>query len=163
MGSEAAIFSRCGLYRYTLTRDFDDLLQGDDTAYFLMLNPSTADARFDDPTIRRCKGFAQRFGCRRLRVLNLYAYRATDPAQLWSVPDPVGPLNDAHLSTELANRGVICAWGSNAERERVESVVELLVRVRARLWCLGTNKDGMPKHPLYVPGATELRPWKLPG
>jgi hypothetical protein len=80
-----------------------------------MLNPSTADASQDDPTIRRCIGFARQWGCGRLVVLNLFAFRATDPADLKRAADPVGPENrawfDRTLVDDLVGGPVVCGWG----------------------------------------------------
>src|SRR3954454_15761859 len=93
-----AVISACGRYRYLLSRQVGPGLR---TATFIMLNPSTADATNDDPTIRRCIGFARQWGCGRLAVLNLFAVRATDPAEMKRADDPVGPENrdwfDRHL------------------------------------------------------------------
>lgn len=93
-----AVISDDGLYRYLLERHWDDTTS---SCTFVMLNPSTADALVDDPTIRRCVGFAKSFGCGSLRVVNLYAYRATKPAELWTVDDPVGPANGSYWFSAL--------------------------------------------------------------
>src|SRR5690606_18576726 len=92
-----ARFSPCGQYRYLLTRPIPAPFWKPDAgeAVFVMLNPSTADASEDDPTIRRCIGFAKEWGCTGLTVANLYALRSTDPKGLWKHRDPVGPENDA--------------------------------------------------------------------
>jgi hypothetical protein len=93
-------------------------------------------------------------------VLNLYAYRATNPDHLWDQHDPVGPLNDHYLTTGLAGAvDVVCAWGKPAGRERVAHVTALLRSAGARLLCLGTNKNGSPRHPLYVHGTQTLLDW----
>jgi hypothetical protein len=105
-----ADLSPCGTYRYLLGRRVGE---GDRTALFMMLNPSTADATEDDPTIRRCTGFARREGCGVLEVVNLFAYRATDPAELRTAPDPVGPANDHHIKAALGRVAlVVVAWGA---------------------------------------------------
>src|SRR4051812_49823510 len=107
-----AVISACGAYRYVLTRQVGG---GVRRATFIMLNPSTADASNDDPTIRRCIGFAQRWGCGQLAVLNLFAYRATDPADLKRASEPVGPENrewfDKLLTDDLAIGPVVCGCG----------------------------------------------------
>jgi hypothetical protein len=154
-----AAISCCGQYRYLLSRD-DGIGR---PAVFIMLNPSTADAVADDPTIRRCRSFAATWGRSGILVLNLYALRSTHPAGLWRHPDPVGPDNDAWLTTVAAFAGdVVCAWGANAKPDRVRQVVELLSAAGARMLCLGTTKPGAPRHPLYVPGAQPLEPWVAP-
>lgn len=153
-----------GLYRYTLGRRWStDLDAG--AAVFVMLNPSTADASVDDPTIRRCIGFARALGCGGLHVVNLYAYRATKPADLWQVEDPVGPENDDVLRRTFkaaANEGrpVIAAWGANAKPLRVEFVGILAKAAGVTLTALGVTKDGAPRHPLYLPASARPTPWK---
>ena len=148
---KAARLSECGRYRYWLGRIWDEA----DSLVFVMLNPSTADAAIDDPTIRRCMAFARREGYGGISVLNLYALRSPDPKALLTCEDPVGPENDGYLRLTLeeqARRGhpVIAAWGTNAKRERVVDVLTLAGGV---FWgCLGTTKDGHPRHPLYVRG-----------
>lgn len=154
-----AQISQCGTYRYKLYRH-GDLAAEKPAAVFVMLNPSTADADLDDPTIRRCRGFAKLWGCNGIIVVNLYALRATNPADLWNHVDPVGPENDAVLrSVASGNVDIICAWGANARRDRVIDVIEILARNGNRLWCLGTTKDGHPRHPLYVRADQPLAPW----
>ncbi len=155
-----AIISECGRYRYLLTRETNLLLAEKPGALFIMLNPSTADAALDDPTIRRCRAFATAWGCAGLAVANLYAYRATDPRELWRCADPVGPENDRHLAALAAEHGdIVCAWSGHAKPERVAAVVGILQGAGARLWCLGTNQDGSPKHPLYIKQNQPLIDW----
>jgi hypothetical protein len=138
-------------YRYRLWRVWDlDLPR----VAFVMLNPSTADERVLDPTLRRCLGFAQRWGCGAFEVGNLYALRSTDPAGLRAVADPVGPLNDEYLVriAEDATYGVVAGWGSNADDERAAHVLGLLRRYRS-VYRLGSlTGAGHPRHPLYLPG-----------
>lgn len=155
-----AIISQCGIYRYLLTRPGD--LCGDrPPALFVMLNPSTADATVDDPTIRRCRAFGAAWGCRGIEVVNLYALRATNPDDLWTVDDPIGPDNDRMLATKASeHREVICAWGRNAQADRVDAVVAILRAAGAQLLCFGTNQDGSPVHPLYQPASQKLIPWE---
>jgi hypothetical protein len=153
-----ATISPCGTYRYTLDRVWDASLP---IALFIMLNPSTADASEDDPTIRRCISFAKREGCGALTVVNLFALRSTDPGALTAHPDPVGPDNDLHIALALGKQPeiVIAAWGAHSfARARAEAVTSIL----ALTWqvnCLGVTKDGDPRHPLYVRGDAPLIPW----
>lgn len=157
----SAIISPCLQYRYRLERRSENLFPEKSPVLFLMLNPSTADASEDDPTIRRCRGFARLWGCAGIVVANLYALRATDPAELWQHNDPIGPDNDSHLrALASVHQDVVCAWGSNARPDRVEEVVQIFSEARATLRCLGTNKDGSPKHPLYIRANQPLIPWK---
>src|SRR5262245_13227298 len=105
----SAELSPCGRYRYALTRTWGDPKK---VVCWVMLNPSTADADQDDPTIRRCLGFSRAWGAGGLVVVNLFALRATDPDQLRIAADPVGPDNDSHLSTAAFGRLVVAAWGA---------------------------------------------------
>jgi hypothetical protein len=121
-----------------------------------MLNPSTADAALDDPTIRRCMGFASDHGFGGIRVVNLFALRSTDPSELRSQPEPVGPENDTWLARTFGEAAqddlpVIAAWGVHGVfRGRDRQVIALGRRMGARLACLGTSKAGHPRHPLYI-------------
>ncbi|GGK18790.1 DUF1643 domain-containing protein [Salinarimonas ramus] len=153
-----AVFSACGTYRYRLERDAPDETSGGPVA-FVMLNPSTADADRDDPTIRRVRILARGFGFGPIVVANLYALRASDPRALAAHPDPVGPQNAAHLAA-LAREGrdVVCAWGVHADPARAAATIALLGRAGARLWHLGLTKAGAPRHPLYVPRDVPLTP-----
>lgn len=149
----SAVISDDGTYRYELHRWWNK--PGGRPLTFVMLNPSTADATIDDPTIRRCIGFARREGYDGLAVVNLYAYRATDPKALPALHAPaVGPENDRTLNVFL-NRTIqtgdeiIAAWGTNATTRRVNEVLALAAGVNWK--CLGLTKNGHPKHPLYIP------------
>ena len=149
-----AVISACGTYRYRLERLWDAELP---KVAFIMLNPSTADASNDDPTIRRCIGFAKAWGFGGLIVGNLFALRSTDPKALYSHSDPIGPDNDANLrAIALCSEQVICAWGAHgAYRDRGKHVGVLLDRFN--LAALTITGKGEPGHPLYVPAATEPR------
>ena len=154
MEASTATFSPCGLYRYTLGRRWGN----GDLSCWLMLNPSTADESQDDPTIRRCIGFSKAWGYGGLTVVNIFAFRATDPDDMRKADDPVGPGNDAAI-VEAAGRAavVVAAWGVHGTfRERGRNVARLLRDNGVTLQCLGTTKDGHPKHPLYVAAATPL-------
>lgn len=148
------MMSGCGLFRYDLTRG----LKPFETGYcvFIGLNPSTADALKDDPTIRRCVKFALRERCSRLVMLNLYAFRATDPKFLKYCGYQVGPENDRIIAHYMSIAKVaIAAWGVNAEPERAKAVLQ----AHPNLMCLGTTKEGHPRHPLYVRADAELVPF----
>ena len=116
-----------------------------------MLNPSTADANRDDPTIRRCIDFAQRWGYGGLLVGNLFAYRSTDPKGLLAADDPVGPENDRHLAhlAESCNI-VVAAWGAVSRPDHLRRATEVREIVGHKLYCLGMTTSGQPRHPLYV-------------
>lgn len=133
-----------------------------------MINPSTADAELDDQTIRKVKGFATRLGWSRVIVGNLFAYRATDISQLAKVGDPVGPRNDEHLRRIFADAEyIVCAWGASQKipprlRNRWRFVARMAGEAGRSLRCLGTVKDGHPKHPLMVSYSTSLADWLPP-
>jgi len=151
-----AVISNCDLYRYALSRCWDP-----ERGYvlFVMLNPSTADAEIDDPTIRRCIGFAKAWGYGGLMVGNLYAFRATDPTKLLDVIDPFGNHNIEVLSWMAAEAAcVVLAWGGwPASIEMGCSVAQRLEReVPGRLGALGWTLTGGPRHPLYL--RKDLRP-----
>ena len=150
--------SPCGTWRYLLERD---LGEGVGTLNFILLNPSTADAVRNDPTVTRCIGFARRWGFRRLLVTNAFALRATDPAALRQAPDPVGPQNDRYLvrTARRADR-VVCGWGIHGALNNRESEVLALLRAR-RLEHLGLTQDGRPRHPLYLRAETAPQPYVL--
>ena len=155
MTDRYATFSEDGRHRYTLTR----ILGRGGTGHgllFVMLNPSIADSAVDDPTVRRCVGFARSWGYDVLELVNLFAWIATDPKDLMRVSDPVGPDNDLTIlaATRRADL-VVCAWGAHrAARRRSMHVVGTLRESGTRLTCLGKTKSGAPRHPLYVPGST---------
>jgi hypothetical protein len=149
---KSAELSPCGTYRYKLTRRWGSgpLLP------FIMLNPSVADADIDDPTIRRCIAFAHREKYSGIMVVNLFAYRATEPDELLEADDPHGPDNWHHLGKMFAyavrnDVPVVCAWGSNRiiRQSLVQRVMEL--GEEAGTVCLGTTlREGNPRHPLFV-------------
>ncbi len=162
--SGAAVISPCGTYRYTLERRIPSALRWIRPCLFVMLNPSKADATLDDPTIRRCLGFAEREGCTSLTVVNLFALRATDPAQLQIVTknggDPIGPDNWAHFSVQLLRHRtgiVIAAWGAHPMARTMPEHRQRLLQSGAL--CLGMTKDGEPRHPLYLRSDAPLVTW----
>jgi len=124
-----------------------------------MLNPSTADASVNDPTIRRCIGYTRREGYGSLVVVNLYALRSTDPVELARHAAPCGPDNDAAILAAAEDaRLIVAAWGSDTMAPARARAVEHLLD-GLPLWCLGTNKDGEPKHPLYLAADLCLLPY----
>jgi len=160
---KAAQISDCGTYRYTLTRNWDEKKS---VLPFIMLNPSTADADIDDPTIRRCIGFAKIKNAGGIIVGNLCAYRVTDPAELQEADDPFGPLNVECLQgiADDAKRSimpVVCAWGAHGSQYRAASVIVLFRSRGVRLICLGMTKEGQPRHPLYVSNDQPFIPYEM--
>lgn len=153
---KGAVISKCGEYRYLLSRIWDD---GMPFVGFLMLNPSTADASFDDPTIRRCIGFARQWGYGGLFVANLFAIRGADPTIIKMHSNPVGPDNDtAIIGMADSVSEVICAWGAHGSHlSRDESVCRMLAG--RRLSTIKRTKDGSPGHPLYVKSTADRSPF----
>lgn len=145
------ILSDCGKYRYLLTRKVG-IARGICT--FVMLNPSTADAVADDPTIRKCVGFAKRLDCGTLQVLNLFAYRATDPKVMVMADDPVGPDNERTVKQVITgHRGpVICAWGTlGGHRGQDKVMLKWLRDAGVKPVAYALTRGGHPRHPLYLP------------
>lgn len=171
----SAILSPDGRYRYRLeriVRPAGALLECPDTVAFIMLNPSTADATEDDPTIRRCRGFAAALGARRLVVGNLFAWRATDPGHLYLESmgghDVAGPDNDEHLRRIVAQAGIVIAgWGACGKfykqaAARAGVVGDMARAAGKELQALGVTGGGMPRHPLYVAAVSRPTPWRMP-
>ncbi len=150
---KGAIIDETGKYRYQLLRIWDE---SKPLAVFIMLNPSTADENEDDPTIKRCMNYARSWGYGGIKVVNLFAYRATDPKELSKVSDPIGPENNRYIWEAVSGDGiVIAAWGAcNHVRNRMDWALP----ASKELYCLGKTKDGHPKHPLYL--KADLKPVK---
>lgn len=147
-----AIIDDTGKYRYLLTRTWDENLP---PAVFVMLNPSTANAEEDDPTIRRCVNFAKKWDLGGIKVVNVFAYRATNPKELFKVKEPIGIENEKYIREAVINAGIIIlAWGSSCTKLKsgYRKVKEILKDYETH--CLGITKDGFPKHPLYLKGTT---------
>ena len=137
------------------------------TLLFVMLNPSIADASKDDPTIRKCLGFTRRAGYERLAVVNLFAFRATDPRQrvlARSWDELVGPENDATIARwAQTSDAIVGAWGAYGDQfpHRVRALREILAGAprKAGVYTLGFTGGGQPRHPLMLPYSTVLVPW----
>lgn len=144
-----AELSEDGVYRYLLWRRWDKSLP---RALFIMLNPSTADAEIDDPTIRRCMGFARAWGLGGIRVVNLYPFRATKPADLWRAPFPRGQGNLSAIERAIDTDGIsVAAWGAHGREAQVRETRNLFYELGEPLYALRLTLDGHPAHPLYLP------------
>ncbi len=165
MSPSGAFFSELRTHRYTLWRNWETVFidHPRQLVAFIGLNPSTADENLDDPTIRRCIGFAKQWGYSGFVMLNLFAYRATDPRVMKRHPDPVGELNDSVIEVVVEAVGkTVCAWGVHGiHRGRECDVKRLLSRCSAPVHHLGLTRGGSPKHPLYLPGDTMSQAWSL--
>jgi hypothetical protein len=139
---------------------------GDRDLVFIGVNPSTADATVDDATIRKCCGFARRWGFDRMHMVNLCAFRATDVRELGRVQDPIGPDTDRHLREVFAGADLIVpAWGARGKLPvsldwRIEHVRELLCESEKPCKVLGLTKHGDPRHPLMPAYSTPLEDWR---
>ena len=158
-GPSGAKFSSCRRWRYLLWRQWDARKP---VANFLMLNPSTADERQLDPSCTRARNYAERWGYGALIVTNLFGWRATDPAEMKSVPEPVGAGNDAAIVRAAREASIlVCAWGNHGEHlERARVVTALLRKQGVALHYLRMNGAGHPAHPLYLPGALTPVAWE---
>jgi hypothetical protein len=155
----SAILSQDRKYRYRLTRDIG--MMGDGACCFVMLNPSTADEDNDDPTIRRCIGFAKRWNCARLEVVNLFAYRSTSPDVLSAMSRniAVGPENDYYIVESCkSSRLVVCAWGNSGVLFGRDQEIIRLLRFNGLVpKALKINaKSHQPAHPLYLKETAQL-------
>ena len=158
MSGNSALFSPCRSYRYSLWRDLNVLAPANDGyVMFIGLNPSTADEVNNDPTIRRCMGFAETWGYGALCMTNLFAFRATDPLLMKEQAEPVGDYNDSHLIELAESAGlVVAAWGTHGTfMNRGEAVKKLI----PNLHYLRLTKNGLPEHPLYLPGSLVPKKW----
>lgn len=166
-----AVYSSCERYRYLLAKSTNEkrTMRPEHTCLWIMLNPSTATADRDDPTVRKCQEFSRRNGFATTLITNLFAIRSTDPSVLvkhtadgW----PDGEQDNArHLEESIqAYPNIIVAWGSFKHPEMLtlaRRIQNLAGKYKRKLKCLGVNKDGMPKHPLYVSYKAALRDWRM--
>lgn len=146
----SAVLSSCGKYRYVLHRSLGSVFRWHRPVLFIMLNPSIADAEVNDPTIKSCMRISQYNCFTHMTVVNLFALRSTDPSGLLTADDPVGPCNDIYFSEQVEkhrNSAIIAAWGNHKMAkipgDNIKAKIEDIV-------CLGKNKNGSPKHPLYM-------------
>ena len=160
-------------HRYTLTRDVSshasDVVPQRGRVLFVMLNPSTADAVKDDPTIRKCRGFAERWGFTSLEVVNLFSFRATKPAALWLEADRNTDESDEHILAAVERaETIVMAFGAKTKAQGRGNVVEDMIRIRLRslgrrdwLHSIGMPaKNGAPQHPLMLAYVEPLTRWR---
>lgn len=163
--TRSASVSACEAYRYSLGRRWSKA----PPLIFVMLNPSTANALIDDPTIRKCMHYAKREGAGGVYVVNIFAYRATQPPRLRAVSDPVGPENDRHFEIVCewphdegeTQPPIVLAWGAihRSLRDQRETALGWLSGHEDRFRCLGVTKSGEPRHPLYLRNDAPLQTW----
>ena len=152
-------FSPDRRHRYSLIHRINPLL-GDSLILWIGLNPSTADESQLDPTLTRIRSFSEREGFHGFWMANLFGLRTPYPKEMMAAADPVGPGNDASLQLAAKRcERIVAAWGAIGEfQSRAEAVANLFPG--RELWCLGTTKDGHPRHPLYVNGRQQLVRWR---
>lgn len=152
-----ADISSDGRYRYRLWRSWGPGTR----CVWVMLNPSTADSNIDDPTIRKCVGFAQRWGHEGIEVVNLFAWRATKPSELYTVADPVGPrCDEALMAAVSSHEHVVLAWGNNGVLKGRGQEVFDLIRGECIPGALHKTGQDQPGHPLYLPYTTKPFSWE---
>lgn len=154
--------SACGAFRYRLERRWGEGAP----LLFIMLNPSTADASVDDPTIRRCRNFALAHRFNAFEVVNLFAFRTTEPINLSRAGYPVGQANDFYIDAAIEAAGSVCvAWGAHggspAVEKRVQEVMPMLFRRQVQPLCLQITRGGHPSHPLMLRNDCTLKPFTL--
>lgn len=156
--SSGAIFSECGKYRYLLWRRWDITKP---IMTLCLVNPSTAGKFDNDQTVSRCVNRAKRLGFGGIRIVNLFAFQSSDPEQLYSQIDPIGPENDLYIEQACRDTDLIlCGWGNHGNyQNRGKDVLERMVANGNTPMGLSLNIDGSPTHPLYL--AYALKPFAL--
>ena len=166
------IFSEDRVHHYTLWRDWDvdsltgcadDLPRHDQYLNVIGLNPSTADEKLDDNTIRRCINFAKTWGFGAFCMTNLFAFRSTKPDGMRQAENPVGQDNDHHIRRIASSAGmVLCAWGNNGVwRNQDLNVMKALKECGVKPYCLRITKMKQPEHPLYMPKDSQPIPFEI--
>jgi len=159
-----ATVSACGTYRYHLWRSWDE---NRPHLTFLMLNPSTADALSDDPTLRRISKISREFGYGGVDVLNLYAFRSPHPSILAKAKSPHGPHQTHYLSQQIiklqnTQTPLVLAWGNHAKTADTQDILHRLTQAEITLTTLGLTKQHQPMHPLFSPTPPKLYPYQPP-
>lgn len=158
--NKSALFDYHRTYRWHLWREWDKKLR---TVCFIMLNPSTADENKNDPTVERCQRRAVQMGFGSMSVLNIFAFRSTNPAVLYTATDPVGRENDRIIRLKAKEAAmVVCGWGNHGQlNKRGEQVLAMLREIGVTPHALKLTSIGIPWHPLYLPYT--LLPFALAG
>jgi hypothetical protein len=146
-----AVFDPSGIYRYWLRREWDT---SKNRITFIMLNPSEANADYDDPAVIRCMDFSQKWGFGSMEIVNLFALCTSDPSIMKKHQNPVGPDNDNYIYNTTANSNIIiAAWGNDgAHRNRSSEVLHLIWDYD--LYCMGLTKENQPRYPARLTTST---------
>ena len=162
--SSKAMFSEDLLYRYALRRVWD---RSKPIVCYLMLNPSKADERFNDPTVERCEQRARAMGFGGYTIVNLFAFRATDPLEMMDAEDPVGSENDKYILQAVQKSSmVICAWGNGGSFMGRAEHVEVMLRLAGfspKMFVLKFTSRNQPQHPLYLSHKQKPERWICAG
>ena len=151
---KSAIISDCNKYRYELRRIWNPQKK---LVCWVMLNPSTADSRFDDPTIRRIKGFTRLWAYGGIIVVNIYGYRSKDPMELRKVTDPIGPENIKYIMQADKEAAItICAWGNGGTWQAQGNKI---LKTLKKPMFLSITKQDQPSHPLYLKKNLRPKSW----
>ena len=156
-----ATISTCDLYRYNLTRKWNN--EGNNLVSFIGLNPSTADASQDDPTLTRCINFSKALGFDGLILVNLFAYRSTSPKLMMEYDEPIGEENNTYIIDAISktNKTILC-WGNHGSyKSRDKELLELIKSYKESYYCFGLTKKNQPKHPLYLSKTTCLSSYPI--
>lgn len=150
----SAYFSECRKFRYILYRKWD---KDAPIVLFIGLNPSKADGKIDDPTIRRCISFSKGWGFGGFAIVNLFAYCSHNPNELFKINDPIGPKNDSVIIEHIPKaEKIILIWGNHGSfLKRNEKILKLIKKP----FCLKINKNGSPAHPLYLKSTLKPIPY----
>ncbi|MAM05239.1 MAG: hypothetical protein CMD06_04690 [Flavobacteriales bacterium] len=147
-----ALFSKDQKYRYLLERTWNNSKK---KLLFIMLNPSSADSKKDDPTIRRLISFSKKWGYGGFKVCNLYSYVTSSPSTLYSSSNILGYKNKSYIKKQIKNSDcIVYAWGNT------EAEPHWLKKIVKTSYCIGINKNGTPKHPLYINSNAKLLNYK---
>jgi hypothetical protein len=154
-----AKFSPCKKYRLQLWRIWDDHLP---KIMFIMLNPSSADAKRDDPTIRRCINFTKKWGYGGIYVGNLYPLISPKPKLLLRSSSVYHLDNKSNLN-EMAKKctRIVCAWGNFLVIKKLGFPDDFFLELKDKLYYISISKNKTPKHPLYLSGNLEMKKWLL--
>lgn len=156
LSGSGATLDKSRVFRHLLWRVWEPEAE---IVHFCMLNPSNADENKNDPTIRKCRGFAERWGYGGFVVTNLRDYRATSPVELMSARRSESGANPMYVRTALECYKTVVAWGALGWRFDANVLADFALDNGRKLYCLGETKNGSPKHPLYVPYTAKLREW----